>query len=73
MPTVVDVVVAVLCSRQLCKVDLDRSAEDIFPVKLLYCGSSLGGVGELDKAIGWVAARKRVDGHVDMLAEAILI
>jgi hypothetical protein len=73
MPAVVDVVIAVPSTGGVCEVDLNRSAEDIFPVKLLYCGSSLVCGGELDEAIGGVAARKRVDGHVNVLAEILLV
>lgn len=44
-----------------------------FPLKLLHCGSGLGRGGELDEAVGGVAARERVDGHVNMLAEILLV
>jgi hypothetical protein len=73
MPAVVDVVIAVSCGGGVCEVDLNRSAEDVFSVKLLHCGSSLRGGGELDEAIGGVAACKRIDGHVDVLAEILLV
>jgi hypothetical protein len=72
MPAVVDVIIAVPSTRGFCEVDLNRPAEDIFPIKLLYCGSSLVRGGEFDETIGGVAARKRVDGHVNVLAEILL-